>query len=196
MTGRANYGIEPAVKHVAIALIVMLGAGCAVTSPWRPAPRGPEIAGVARGTVRPEPPPRRAARGKRARAAGGRGCPLGAVAAVVAHVNAARASARLRPLVADPQLTRAAQARAAAMAARNKLSHSGWEEAIRGEVAVASAMGENVAYNYPTADAVVDGWMRSSGHRANILARSFHRIGVGCVADARARLWWAQDFAD
>jgi uncharacterized protein YkwD len=82
------------------------------------------------------------------------------------------------------------------MAATNRLSHAGWEHVIRGEGAVASSLGENVAFNYPTATAVVDGWMQSSGHRANILGRRFRRIGVGCVADTRGRLWWAQDFSD
>ena len=82
------------------------------------------------------------------------------------------------------------------MAASNRLSHSGWERTIRDEGAVGATLAENVAYNYPTASAVVDGWMRSPGHRANILGRAFRRVGVGCVADARDRLWWAQDFAD
>ncbi len=43
--------------------------------------------------------------------------------------------------------------------------------------------GENIAMGYPTAEAVVDGWMNSEGHRANILNASFTEIGVGYVAD-------------
>jgi len=123
-------------------------------------------------------------------------CPPSALAAVVARVNQARQRAHLRPLVSDTRLARAAHARASAMAASNRLSHAGWERTMRDQDAVAAAMGENVAYNYPSADAVVDGWLRSPGHRANILARTFRRVGVGCVVDARAHLWWAQDFAD
>jgi uncharacterized protein YkwD len=82
------------------------------------------------------------------------------------------------------------------MARSNRLSHSGWQRVLREEGADASSLAENVAYNYPTASAVVDGWMKSRGHRANILGRSFRRVGVGCVADASGRLWWAQDFSD
>ena len=43
--------------------------------------------------------------------------------------------------------------------------------------------GENIAYGYRTPQAVVEAWMNSPGHRANILNRSFTQIGVGYVAD-------------
>ena len=51
--------------------------------------------------------------------------------------------------------------------------------------------GENIAYGYRTPQAVVDGWMNSSGHRANILNASFKQIGVGYVADGH---YWTQQF--
>ena len=51
--------------------------------------------------------------------------------------------------------------------------------------------GENIAYGYATPQAVVDGWMNSSGHRANILNASYTRIGVGYVADGN---YWTQMF--
>ncbi|MBI3767853.1 MAG: CAP domain-containing protein [Deltaproteobacteria bacterium] len=125
-----------------------------------------------------------------------RDCPTSAIRSVVAGVNAARRRARLRVLVADPRLARAAYARAKTMAARNRLSHSGWESVVRGDDAVDGSIGENVAYNYPTAEAVMRGWLASPGHRANILHASFHRIGVGCIVDASGTRWWTQDFAD
>ncbi len=43
--------------------------------------------------------------------------------------------------------------------------------------------GENIAYGYSTPQAVVDAWMNSSGHRANILNASYTQIGVGHVQD-------------
>ena len=43
--------------------------------------------------------------------------------------------------------------------------------------------GENIAYGYATPQAVVDAWMNSSGHRANILNASYTQIGVGHVQD-------------
>lgn len=43
-----------------------------------------------------------------------------------------------------------------------------------------SLAGENVAYGYPTGrSVVVDGWMKSKGHRANILKRDYRLMGVG-----------------
>ena len=42
--------------------------------------------------------------------------------------------------------------------------------------------GENIAYGYSTPQAVVNAWMNSSGHRANILNSSYKQIGVGYVA--------------
>ena len=51
--------------------------------------------------------------------------------------------------------------------------------------------GENIAQGYKTPQAVVDGWMNSSGHRANILNASFTQIGVGYVADGS---YWTQMF--
>ncbi len=51
--------------------------------------------------------------------------------------------------------------------------------------------GENIAYGQRTPQAVVDAWMNSSGHRANILNASFTQIGVGYVADGN---YWTQMF--
>ena len=51
--------------------------------------------------------------------------------------------------------------------------------------------GENIAYGYKTPQAVVDGWMNSSGHRANILNSSYTQIGVGYVSNGN---YWTQMF--
>jgi uncharacterized protein YkwD len=51
--------------------------------------------------------------------------------------------------------------------------------------------GENIAYGYTTPQAVVNGWMNSSGHRANILSASYTQIGVGYVAQGN---YWTQMF--
>ena len=51
--------------------------------------------------------------------------------------------------------------------------------------------GENIAMGYPTPGAVVDGWMNSEGHRANILNPSFTVIGVGYVSEGN---YWTQMF--
>jgi uncharacterized YkwD family protein/spore coat assembly protein SafA len=51
--------------------------------------------------------------------------------------------------------------------------------------------GENIAHGQTSPQAVVNAWMNSSGHRANILNASFTQIGVGYVADGH---YWTQMF--
>ena len=51
--------------------------------------------------------------------------------------------------------------------------------------------GENIAYGQRTPQAVVNAWMNSSGHRANILNSSYTQIGVGYVASGN---YWTQMF--
>lgn len=54
-----------------------------------------------------------------------------------------------------------------------------------------NSAGENIAMGYSTPQAVVDGWMNSSGHRANILNSSFKQMGIGYVKDGN---YWTQMF--
>lgn len=54
-----------------------------------------------------------------------------------------------------------------------------------------SAAGENIAMGQATPEAVVNAWMNSEGHRANILNRNYTQIGVGYVADGK---YWTQMF--
>ncbi|HEY2387938.1 MAG TPA: CAP domain-containing protein [Candidatus Binatia bacterium] len=182
---------------VALVVATSLLLGCARAASTHPAP----TATVASATApsKATHPSRRAHTSHSTPAAapgdGPRACPASVRTAVVARVNAERRAAALRPLASDAGLGRAAQERARAMASANRLSHSGWEGVVHRHDD-ASTIAENVAYNYASADAVVDAWMRSPGHRANLLGRSFRRIGVGCIVDARAHMWWAQDFAD
>ncbi|MEB2286094.1 MAG: hypothetical protein B6D46_14380 [Polyangiaceae bacterium UTPRO1] len=124
-----------------------------------------------------------------------RPCPAADASGVVTRVNEARRRAGLPGLGIDTNLARIAAARSAAMAFERRLSHRGWKQALRDAGLRDPALGENIAYNYDDAAAVTAGWMRSSGHRANILRPIFARTGVGCVVDARGHRWWTQVFA-
>ncbi len=53
--------------------------------------------------------------------------------------------------------------------------------------------GENIAYGFHSPKAVVDGWMNSPGHRANILNHNFNKIGVGFTDRG---YFWVQMFTD
>ncbi|WP_432409698.1 SafA/ExsA family spore coat assembly protein [Wukongibacter sp. M2B1] len=57
-----------------------------------------------------------------------------------------------------------------------------------------SAAGENIAMGQKTAQAVVQGWMNSSGHRANILSKNFTQIGVGYAKNSNGTIYWTQMF--
>ena len=54
--------------------------------------------------------------------------------------------------------------------------------------------GENIAMGQRSAEEVMNGWMNSEGHRANILNSSFTKLGVGCYQDSAGKLYWTQLF--
>ena len=57
------------------------------------------------------------------------------------------------------------------------------------------AAGENIAAGYSTPEAVVEGWMNSKAHRANILNANYSKIGVGYCADGSGYgSYWVQVF--
>ena len=55
--------------------------------------------------------------------------------------------------------------------------------------------GENIAKGQKNAEAVMNGWMNSAGHRSNILSSSYSRIGVGYAEDKNGTPLWVQIFA-
>ena len=58
-----------------------------------------------------------------------------------------------------------------------------------------SAWAENVAMGYPDAASVMDGWMNSPGHRANILSGNVTEIGVGLAYAADGAPYWTMVLA-
>ena len=54
--------------------------------------------------------------------------------------------------------------------------------------------GENIAMGQYTPDEVVQAWMDSPGHRANILSTKFTSLGVGVTMDGNGTLYWSQSF--
>lgn len=57
-----------------------------------------------------------------------------------------------------------------------------------------SYAGENIAAGQKTASQVMNSWMNSSGHRANILNKNFTQIGVGFYAGGSYDTYWVQQF--
>lgn len=120
-----------------------------------------------------------------------------AAEAVASLVNAARRDAGLSELELDADLCAAAQARAQEIA--QSFSHTRPDGSscftILEEFGISyRAAGENIAMGQSTPEEVMDGWMNSSGHRANILNGTFTSIGVGYYVDGAGAAHWVQIF--
>lgn len=115
---------------------------------------------------------------------------------VVRLVNKARAENGLSALTMDWQLSRVARYKSRDMHDNGYFSHTSPTYGSPFDMMSAFGLsyrsaGENIAKGYKTPQDVVDGWMNSSGHRANILNASYTRIGVGYVASGN---YWTQMF--
>ncbi|WP_234358767.1 CAP domain-containing protein, partial [Streptomyces sp. NRRL B-24085] len=118
---------------------------------------------------------------------------------VVGLTNHERARAGLPPLAVDPLLARAAQAYSTDMADRAFYSHTSPEGTRPWDRAAAAgstrrSIGENIACGQRSAAEVVEGWMNSPGHRANILRPGFTHIGTGFAGGGPAGTYWTQLF--
>ena len=115
---------------------------------------------------------------------------------VVRLVNVERTKRGLSQLTYDWELSRVARIKSQDMHDNRYFSHtsptygSPFDMMKSFGIKYGSA-GENIARGQATPAAVVNAWMNSSGHRANILNSSFTHIGVGYVADGK---YWTQMF--
>ena len=115
---------------------------------------------------------------------------------VIRLVNEIRAENGLKALTYDWELARVARYKSQDMKDNRYFSHTSpvygtpFQMMKNFGISYRSA-GENIARGYATPQAVVNAWMNSSGHRANILNGGFTRIGVGYVADGN---YWTQMF--
>lgn len=113
------------------------------------------------------------------------------VRATLCVLNAERARRDLRPLRLNRRLSRAARRHSRAMARKRFFSHTSpggrtFVDRIRRTGYLRGArrwnIGENIAWGSGGLSAprsVATAWMKSAGHRANILSRSFGSIGIG-----------------
>ncbi|WP_446035202.1 CAP domain-containing protein, partial [Streptomyces olivaceus] len=109
------------------------------------------------------------------------------------------AGAGLPALAPDDRLARAAQAHSADMVARDFYSHTDPDGGRPWDRAAAAGssrrtVGENIACGQRSPAEVVEGWMNSPGHRANILKSDFTHLGVGLAGGGRAGTYWTQLF--
>ena len=98
--------------------------------------------------------------------------------------NRERAKLNLTPLELETQRTLVAQAHSEDMADRNFFNHENPEgldpfDRLANAGITYTSAAENIAVGQITATQVVADWMKSSGHRANILNSKFARVGIG-----------------
>jgi uncharacterized protein YkwD len=130
-------------------------------------------------------------------------------ARVVELVNQERArNGNLPPLKLVSSLTAAARYHAADMGQDDYFSHESKDRAGDGYVKACGTFdrinlwykgwmgaGENIAAGYNSPEAVMQAWMKSDGHRGNILNNSYAEIGVGYFSGAgKFPSYWVQDF--
>jgi uncharacterized protein YkwD len=111
---------------------------------------------------------------------------------LISEVNLARLGAGLPSLDADPLLGSIARGWAADEAAAGVLSHGDFASRIAA-VHPNTAAGEDIAEGYPTAEAVVAGWMADPAHRS-ILLGEWDMVGCGWAVDASGRVFAVADF--
>jgi uncharacterized protein YkwD len=103
---------------------------------------------------------------------------------VLQLTNAERAKAGLNPLQFNAQLNNAAQSHSQDMALGDYFSHTGSNGSLVSDRALGagykySYVGENIAAGQVTPQEVVEAWMNSPGHKANIMNPYFQEIGIG-----------------
>lgn len=116
---------------------------------------------------------------------------------VVELVNAERAKAGVAPLTVHSGAAAAAQVRVKEL--EKNFSHtrpngSDFSTALTQAGVRYTAAGENIAYGQQTPEQVMQVWMNSSGHRANILNSNFTSIGVGHYVSPSGVHYWSQMF--
>lgn len=115
---------------------------------------------------------------------------------VIRLVNEIRVKNGLSALNTNWELSRIARYKSQDMVSNRYFSHTSPTygspfQMIKSFGLTYQSAGENIAYGQTTPQAVVNAWMNSSGHRANILNSSYKQIGVGYVANGH---YWTQLF--
>ena len=120
---------------------------------------------------------------------------------VVELVNIERQKAGLQTLKMDSAISNVARTKSKDMAVNNYFAHQSPTYGSAGDMLKQFgiswyAWGENIASGQKTPEIVVNAWMNSPGHRANILSSNFNKIGVGYVTNSSGRPYWTQIFTN
>lgn len=122
----------------------------------------------------------------------------GLAAEVLQLVNAEREKVGCEPVHRDARIEKASLLHSQDMAEQNYFDHqskdgrSPWDRMRAAGYTAGS--GENIAAGQSSAAAVMDGWMKSDGHRANIVKCSNKAMGVGVAKGGKYGIYWTQGF--
>lgn len=101
---------------------------------------------------------------------------------LIALTNAQRAQFGLPPLDVDPNLVNSARTHTAWMANSHRMQHT------------SQPVAENIAMGQQSGPHVIQSWMNSPGHRANLLHGGYRRIGVAAYLSPNGTPFWCQQF--
>ena len=117
---------------------------------------------------------------------------------VVSLSNQARVRAGCKALRVNADLLWAARGHSKYMATTGRFSHTGSRNSTfitRARAAgYTAARSENIAWGYRSAREVVNAWLKSPGHRANLLDCGAKTFAVGVVYSANGTPYYTQDF--
>lgn len=118
---------------------------------------------------------------------------------VLSIVNQERAARGLNALTWAEDLANVARAHSSDMISRNFFSHTNPDgqspfDRLKSNGISYRAAAENIAYGQRSAKDVMNSWMNSSGHRANILNANLKEIGIGAVKNQKGTIYWTQVF--
>jgi uncharacterized protein YkwD len=111
-------------------------------------------------------------------------------------INTYRVSVGLKALIKTNYISYKAEEQNKYMIANNVVSHTGFDARYQDikRVLGASGMGENVAFGFTSAQAVVNGWLASPGHKANIVG-NFTHFGISVRPDSAGKKYYTNIFA-
>lgn len=118
-------------------------------------------------------------------------------AEVISLINDIRKENSLSPLSANAAVQNAAQIRSkeqTKLFSHTRPNGNSCFSVLSDEGISYKGSGENIAYGQKSAEDVVNAWMASEAHRANILSKNFTDIGVGCYISPSGTIYWTQLF--
>ena len=120
---------------------------------------------------------------------------------ILKEVNIEREKNHLKPLKIDSRLNKIAVIKAKDMAKDKKMSHTSKKfgatfNLIKKENIHFTKAAENIASGHKTPEFVTERWLKSKGHRKNILERDYRFIGIGKASDNEGKLYWVQIFTN